>query len=134
MVEALPHTLDAEQSATLPIAALIAWHAVMVPCRVGPGDAVLVHRTGGVALFAMQFAMALGVRVAVTTSSPEKARRIAQLGATLTIDYRQTDVAQEVSAGRIGRGVDHVIETVGGDNLNTHRDQYASTGLSRSLG
>lgn len=118
-VEAVPDTLDEQQSATLPIAALTAWHGVAVRCRVGPGDKVLVHGTGGVALFAMQFAMALGAHVAVTTSSPEKAARVAALGATLTIDYRRSgDVAQEVLGWTDGRGVDHVIETVGGENLN----------------
>jgi len=118
-VEAVPHVLDAAQAATLPVAALTAWHAVSVRCRVGPSDTVLVHGTGGVALFALQFARALGARVAVTTSSPDKAARVAELGAALTIDYRQNpDVAQEVLRWTQGRGVDHVIETVGGGNLN----------------
>jgi NADPH:quinone reductase-like Zn-dependent oxidoreductase len=118
-VEAVPQTLDQAQSATLPIAALTAWHAVAVRCRVGPGDRVLVHGTGGVALFALQFAMALGAQVAITTSRDEKAVQARQLGAALTIDYRRTaDVAQEVLGWTDGRGVDHVIETVGGENLN----------------
>jgi NADPH:quinone reductase-like Zn-dependent oxidoreductase len=118
-VEAVPDSLDAQRSATLPIAALTAWHGVAVRCRVGPGDKVLVHGTGGVALFAMQFAMALGAQVAVTTSSPEKATRVGRLGATLTIDYRRSpDVAREVLGWTDGRGADHVIETVGGENLN----------------
>jgi NADPH:quinone reductase-like Zn-dependent oxidoreductase len=118
-VEIVPHVLDAAQAATLPIAALTAWHAVSVRCNVGPSDTVLVHGTGGVALFALQFATALGAKVAVTTSSPDKAGRVAALGAALTINYRQDpDVAQEVLRWTRGRGVDHVIETVGGANLN----------------
>lgn len=117
-VEAVPVSLTSEQAATLPIAAVTAWHAVAVRCRVTRGDTVLVHGTGGVALFALQFAAALGARVAVSTSSPEKAARVARLGAALTINYRTSDVAREVLDWTDGRGVDHVIETVGGENLN----------------
>jgi NADPH:quinone reductase-like Zn-dependent oxidoreductase len=118
-VEAVPGTLNAVQAATLPIAALTAWHAVAVRCRVAPGDRVLVHGTGGVALFALQFATALGAQVAVTTSSEAKARRLPGLGALCVIDYRRDpDVAQQVLDWTGGRGVDHVIETVGGANLN----------------
>jgi NADPH:quinone reductase-like Zn-dependent oxidoreductase len=118
-VEAVPRTLDVLQAATLPIAALTAWHAVAVRSRVGPGDRVLVHGTGGVALFALQFATALGAEVAVTTSSEQKARRLPGLGAIRVIDYRRDpDVAQQILDWTSGRGVDHVIETVGGANLN----------------
>jgi NADPH:quinone reductase-like Zn-dependent oxidoreductase len=118
-IEAVPRTLDATQAATLPIAALTAWHAVAVRCRVAAGDRVLVHGTGGVALFAVQFATALGAQVAVTTSSEQKASRVAGLGAAHVIDYRRTpDVAQQILDWTDGRGVDHVIETVGGASLN----------------
>lgn len=118
-VEAVPQTLNAAQAATLPIAALTAWHAVAVRCKVGAGDRVLVHGTGGVALFALQFAAALGAQVAVTTSSAQKAARVAQLGAARVIDYRRDpDVAQEILDWTDGRGADHVVETVGGANLN----------------
>jgi NADPH:quinone reductase-like Zn-dependent oxidoreductase len=117
-IEAVPGTLDAAASATLPIAALTAWHAVAVRCQAGPGDRVLVHGTGGVALFALQFAAALGAEVAVTTSSEDKAERVAKLGAAHVIDRRVHDVARQVLEWTDGRGVDHVIETVGGANLN----------------
>lgn len=117
--EAVPRTLDAAQAATLPIAALTAWHAVAVRCQVRTGDRVLVHGTGGVALFALQFAAALGAQVAVTTSSTQKAARLAPLGAAHVIDYHRTpDVARQVLDWTGGRGADHVIETVGGANLN----------------
>jgi len=118
-VEAVPRTLDAIHAATLPVAALTAWHAVAVRGQVGAGDRVLVHGTGGVALFALQFSTALGAQVAVTTSSDLKARRVAALGAARVINYRETpDVAEQVRDWTGGRGVDHVIETVGGTNLN----------------
>lgn len=117
-VEAVPSTLDAAQAATLPVAALTAWHAVAVRCRVGRGDRVLVHGTGGVAMFALRFASALGAQVAVTTSSPAKAERLRALGADLVVDRHTSDVAEEVLGWTNGRGVDHVVETVGGANLN----------------
>jgi NADPH:quinone reductase-like Zn-dependent oxidoreductase len=117
-IESVPQTLDAAGAATLPIAALTAWHAVAVRCQVGPGDRVLVHGTGGVALFAVQFAAALGADVAVTTSRADNAGRVARLGAAHVIDRRVPDVARQVLEWTDGRGVDHVIETVGGANLN----------------
>jgi NADPH:quinone reductase-like Zn-dependent oxidoreductase len=117
-VEAVPRSLDAAQAATLPVAALTAWHALL-RCRVGAGDTVLVHGTGGVALFALQFATALGARVIVTTSRSEKAERARRLGAALVVDYGLTpDVATAVLDWTGGSGADHVIETVGGGNLN----------------
>lgn len=114
-----PRSLDDAQAATLPIAALTAWHAVVRRSRVRAGDTVLVHGTGGVALFAMQFAVALGARVAVTSSSDDKLRKAEALGAELAINYR-TDrgVAAQVLQWTAGAGVTHVVETVGGDNLN----------------
>lgn len=117
-VEAVPSSLDAAEAATLPIAALTAWHAVAVRCRVSRGDRVLVHGTGGVAMFALRFASALGAQVAVTTSSSAKAARLQELGAHHVIDHRSSDVADEVLRWTGGRGVDHVVETVGGANLN----------------
>jgi NADPH:quinone reductase-like Zn-dependent oxidoreductase len=117
-LEAVPSTLTDAEAATLPIAALTAWHAVAVRSKVGPGDRVLVHGTGGVAMFALRFAHALGAVVAVSTGSPDKASRLASLGADHVIDYRTSDVAAEALAWTGGRGVDHVVETVGGANLN----------------
>jgi NADPH:quinone reductase-like Zn-dependent oxidoreductase len=118
-IEAVPRSLDAAQAATLPIAALTAWHAVAVRCQVRAGDRVLVHGTGGVALFAAQFATATGAQVAVTTSSEHKAARLAALGAAHVINYRHSpEVSQQILDWTAGRGVDHVIETVGGANLN----------------
>ena len=69
-------------------------------------------------MFALRFATALGARVAVTTSSSAKAVRLAELGADHVIDHRGSDVADEVLRWTEGRGVDHVVETVGGANLN----------------
>lgn len=114
-----PRSLSNEQAATLPIAAVTAWHAVGRRSRIGEGDTVLIHGTGGVALFALQFAVALGAQVVITSSSDEKLAKARQLGASATVNYRlHTDVAEQVLELSGGDGVDHVIETVGGDNLN----------------
>lgn len=117
---ASPRSLSDEHAATLPIAAVTAWHAVGRRSRVGEGDTVLIHGTGGVALFALQFAVALGARVVITSSSDEKLAKARKLGASATVNYvLHPDVAEQVLEWSGGDGVDHVIETVGGDNLNT---------------
>jgi NADPH:quinone reductase-like Zn-dependent oxidoreductase len=82
-------------------------------------ETVLVHGTGGVALFALQLAIALGARVAITSSSDTKLARVRALGAAETINYRaHKDLAERVLEWSGPDGVDHVIETIGGDNLN----------------
>jgi len=114
-----PRTLSDAEAATLPIAGVTAWHAVAVRNAVAAGDTVLIHGTGGVALFALQFAHARGARVAITSSSDAKLRRARTLGADLTINYRTHDVADAVLDWTGGDGADHVAATIGGANLNT---------------
>jgi NADPH:quinone reductase-like Zn-dependent oxidoreductase len=114
-----PATLNDAQAATLPVAAVTAWHAIAGRSRVRAGDTVLVHGTGGVALFALQFAAALGACVAITSSSDDKLDKARALGAAETINYRTyPDLAARVLDWTKADGVDHVIETIGGDNLN----------------
>ena len=113
-----PRTLTDAEAATLPVAGVTAWHAVVVRGQVAPGQTVLIHGTGGVALQAIQLARARGARVAVTSSSEEKLALARELGVELTIDYGHDDVADNVMNWTDGRGVDHVVETVGGENLN----------------
>lgn len=113
------HTLDDAHAATLPIAAVTAWHAVGRRSRVQPGETVLIHGTGGVSLFTAQLTLALGATPIVTSSSDEKLDKLKALGITETINYRRTPgIAAEVLRLTAGEGVDHVIETVGGENLN----------------
>lgn len=114
-----PHSLDDEHAATLPIAALTAWHAVARRSRVQRGETVLIHGTGGVALFALQFVLALGGIPIITSSSDEKLDRARTYGAAHSINYTTTpDVAADVMRLTGGEGVNHVIETIGGENLN----------------
>jgi NADPH:quinone reductase-like Zn-dependent oxidoreductase len=114
----LPAHLSMEAAATLPCAGLTAWHALVENGRVRPGDTVLVIGTGGVSIFALQFARLAGARVVVISSSDEKLRRARVLGAEGAINYQTTpDWEREVLAFGHGRGADHVIEVGGAGTL-----------------
>jgi NADPH:quinone reductase-like Zn-dependent oxidoreductase len=107
------HLSDAE-AATLPIAAVTAWSTLMEG-GIKAGSTVLVQGTGGVALFALQFARLHGATVIALSSSDEKLARVRTLGADTGINYRETpDWAPAVRAATGGRGVDIVVETAGG--------------------
>lgn len=106
------HLTDME-AATLPIAALTAW-STLRQGGVKSGDWVLVEGTGGVALFALQFAKMAGARVMVLSSSDEKLRRAQALGADAVLNYRQTPAwGAPARAAMDGRGADIVVETAG---------------------
>ncbi|MDB5462304.1 MAG: zinc-binding dehydrogenase family protein [Phenylobacterium sp.] len=112
---AMPKHLTFEEAATLPCAAVTAWSALS---GVRAGDTVLTQGTGGVSLFAVQLAKALGARVIATTSTPEKAQRLRDLGADEVVDYRATpDWGDRVRGLTGGRGVDRVVEVGGPDTL-----------------
>ncbi len=110
----IPAAYSFEQAATLPCAALTAWRALMVEARVKPGDTVLVQGSGGVSVFALQFAKSAGCQVIATSSSDEKLERLEQLGADKLINYKQhPDWGERVLQLTDGVGVDVVIE-IGG--------------------
>lgn len=102
------------EAATLPCAALTAWRALMVEGQLKSGEVVVVQGTGGVSIFALQFAKAAGATVIATSSSDEKIERLNQLGADHVINYRSTPQwARAVSELTGGVGADHIVE-VGG--------------------
>ena len=102
------------EAATLTTAGLTAWRALMADDRLKPGDTVLVQGTGGVSIFALQFAKLAGATVIATSSSDAKLERLEALGADHLINYRSTPAwGEKVRQLTGGRGVDHVIE-VGG--------------------
>ncbi|MBI4469932.1 MAG: NAD(P)-dependent alcohol dehydrogenase [Acidobacteria bacterium] len=114
----VPGHLTDEEAATLPCAALTAWNA-LVTGGLKPGDTVLVLGTGGVSVFALQFALIMGARVIVTSSSDEKLERALKLGASDGINYRTTpDWDKRVRELTGGIGVDHVVEVGGAGTLN----------------
>jgi len=115
-VAAAPAHLDDLQAATLPTAAVTAWRALISEGRIAPGDKVLVQGTGGVSLFALQFAKLAGAEVIVTSSSDDKLARARALGADATINYRtQPEWGRRAREIAGAEGVDHIVE-VGGEN------------------
>jgi len=124
----LPDHLSFEEGATLPCAALTAWHALVPYGRIATGETVLVQGTGGVSLFALQFARGLGAHVIATSSSDEKLERLRALGVEGTINYRSTPEWQdEVRRLTDKTGVDLVVE-VGGSGTLGRSMQAARTG------
>ena len=117
LVPAPDHLSDIE-AATLPIAGLTSWSAVIAQGQTVPGDTVLVQGSGGVSLFSLQFAKYAGARVIATSSSDEKLQRLGELGADHLINYRQDaewgNTVREITGGL---GVDNVIEVAGGDSM-----------------
>jgi NADPH:quinone reductase-like Zn-dependent oxidoreductase len=112
----IPAHLSDEQAACFPCAGLTAWSALVEVSSVQPGDTVLVLGTGGVSIFALQFAKALGTRVIVTSGSDEKLERARTLGADDLINYKEVpEWGAAAKALTDGRGVDIVIE-IGGMN------------------
>jgi NADPH:quinone reductase-like Zn-dependent oxidoreductase len=117
----VPGHLSFEEAATLPCAAVTAWVALTGHRRVTAGDTVLTQGSGGVSVFAVQFARILGARVIATTSTAEKAERLKALGASEVINYSERpdwdEKARELTAGR---GVDCVVE-IGGREQSQSR-------------
>ncbi|MFK3739566.1 zinc-dependent alcohol dehydrogenase family protein [Massilia sp. TN1-12] len=110
----LPAHLDFAQGATLPVAATTAWNAVR-SAQVRPGSVVVLLGTGGVSLFALQFAKASGATVILASSSEEKLERGRRLGADHLVDYvARPDWDAAVMDITSGRGADLVVESVGG--------------------
>jgi NADPH:quinone reductase-like Zn-dependent oxidoreductase len=107
-----PAHLSFEEAATLPCAGLTAWSALNGPRRVLPGENVLTIGTGGVALFALQFAKLFGARTIAITSSPEKAGLLKRHGADEVVDYKRNPewdrLVRDLTGGN---GIDHVVET-----------------------
>ncbi|MEI8307811.1 MAG: NAD(P)-dependent alcohol dehydrogenase [Chloroflexales bacterium] len=113
-----PEHLSDIEAATLPCAALTAWSALVTEGRVQPGDRVLIQGTGGVSLFALQFAKLLGAFAIVTSSSMQKLERARALGADATISYRETpEWGRRVREITGGDGVDHIVEVGGQETL-----------------
>lgn len=113
-VVSIPEHLSFEEAATLPCAAVTAWNALTGGRPLRAGESVLTLGSGGVSLFALQFAKMFGAYVVATTSTDEKAARLRSLGADHVVDYRSSpDWPAEVRRATGGRGADHVVE-VGG--------------------
>jgi NADPH:quinone reductase-like Zn-dependent oxidoreductase len=128
-----PRGLSHAQSATITCAGVTAWRALMTDARVRPGDTVLVLGSGGVSIFALQFAKAAGASVIATTSSAARAARLRALGADHVVNHRDNpEWGSEVLALTGGVGVDIAIE-VGGPNTLPQTIAAARTGAHVAL-
>ncbi|WP_240375240.1 zinc-dependent alcohol dehydrogenase family protein [Bacillus piscicola] len=124
-----PVTFTNEEASTLPIAALTGWFSLVEYGKIKAGDTVLVLGTGGVSVYAVQFASALGARVIVTSSSNEKLEKVKALGAKDVINYVETpDWEKEVLKITEGKGVQHILEVVGGQSINHSLEALAFQG------
>jgi NADPH:quinone reductase-like Zn-dependent oxidoreductase len=114
----VPQHLTWQEAATLPCAGVTAWNSLVGPAPLVAGQTVLVLGSGGVSLFALQFAKAMGAQVIATTSSDEKAERLKTLGADFVVNYsRVPDWGVAVRRATGGVGVDLVVETFGADTI-----------------
>lgn len=114
----IPDHLSYEEAACLPCAGVTAWNALVSSGHLRPDETVLLQGTGGVSVFALQFAKLMGASVIATSSSDAKLERVVGLGADATVNYRDTPEwdkrAKEITKGR---GVDHVVEVGGAGTL-----------------
>ena len=132
---AVPEHLSLMEAATLPCAAVTAWHALFERGHLQAGSTVLVQGTGGVALFGLQLATAHGAKVIVTSSSDAKLARAKALGAWKTINYRsQPDWDAAALDLTDGRGVDHILELGGPDTYNRSIAAIAPGGRIAQIG
>lgn len=114
-----PKGYTAAQAATLTCAGLTAWRALFVDGGVRPGSTVLIQGSGGVSVFALQFAKMAGARVVATSSSDEKLERLRSMGADHLINYRENPAwGAKVLEWTGGIGVDHVVEVGGAGTLD----------------
>ncbi len=130
-----PDGLSYEEAATLPTAGVTAWMATAGQRELKRGDVVLVQGTGGVSVFALQFAAASGARVIVTSSSDDKLRRVKPFGADAGINYRTTpDWASRVIELTDGHGADLVVDVGGKDTLEQSVMSLAYAGTLSIVG
>lgn len=133
----MPEGLSFVEAATLSCAGVTAWNALFgLPGKqVSPGQWVLTLGTGGVSVFAVQFAKAAGARVIATTSSNEKAELLKKLGADHVINYREVEnwgtLAKELTGGV---GVDVVVEVVGASTMSQSAQSVKLDGLISVVG
>lgn len=114
----IPEGLSYEEAATLPCAALTAYNALFISGNLKPDETVLTQGTGGVSIFALQFAKAVGAKVFITSSNNEKLQKAQNLGANELINYKETpDWDEVVLKITQKRGVDHIVELGGAGTL-----------------
>ncbi len=131
----IPDYMTFEEAATLPCAAVTSWNALVTEGSLEPGDSVLVMGTGGVSIFALQFAKMHGARVIATSSSDAKLKRLKEMGAAEVINYKTTpDWDARVLEVTGGLGVDHVVEIGGAGTLPKSINAVKTGGIVSLIG
>lgn len=131
----IPAGYDCPQAATLPIAALTAWSVLVTEAKLAAGRTVVTLGTGGVSIFALQLAKAMGATVIITSRSDEKLDRARRLGADHTINYgAHPDWDKQVLEVTGGAGADVTVETGGADTLNASMRATRAGGIIGMLG
>lgn len=130
----MPRGYSYAQAATLPCAALTAWRALVDTAAIRRAQSVLVQGSGGVSVFALQFAKALGATVFAMSSTEDKCARLRRMGADHVLNYRQTPQWGEHVAERSGGGVDVVIDVGGTTTLEQSLDATRVGGSIVSVG
>ncbi|KAI1770998.1 NAD(P)-binding protein [Hypoxylon cercidicola] len=130
-----PANLSYVEASTLPCAALTSWNALYGLKPLKPGETVLVQGTGGVSIFALQFAKAAGARVIATTSSKEKEEILKKLGADHVINYKEDpnwgETAKKLTNGA---GVEHIVEVGGANTLQQSLNAIKPEGVINIIG
>ena len=130
-----PENLSYEEAASLPCAALTAWHALFEKGETKPGDRILTLGSGGVSVFAIQFAKLSGAVVFATSSNDSKLDRLKALGADHGVNYlTHKNWDEEIKTLTLGEGVNHVIEVGGGGTLTTSMNALSHGGTVSLIG
>lgn len=130
----MPDNYTYAEAATLPCAAVTAWRGLMVEGKLKSGDKVLIEGTGGMSIFGLQIAHAAGATVYATTSSPNKAEKLKELGATEVVNYREDERWGKTIFKLSEGGVDHVLDVGGGSTMNQSIEATAIDGHISSIG
>lgn len=131
----VPDAVSDDTAASAAVVAGTVWHALVAFGQVQPGDLVLTQGTGGVALYTLQLAKALGATVAITSSSEAKLARVREMGADYTVNYRERpDWAAALMEATGGRGADVVVDTIGFGQFGQTLAATAAEGRIATLG
>ena len=130
---AIPNNYSYAEAATLPCAALTAWRGLVPVGNIKAGDSVLIQGSGGMSLFALQFAKAVGAYVYATTSSEEKSERLLAFGADQVVNYK-SDEKWGRTIAKLSGGVDHVLDVGGPSTLDQAVDAVGYGGQVTLIG
>jgi NADPH2:quinone reductase len=130
----VPEALDDVAAAAMPEGLFTVWHNLFELGRLQMGDTVLLHgASGGIGSLAIRMACAVGARVVATVARPDRSATLLDMGASTVICYRETDFVEACLDYTRGRGVDVVLDVVGGDYIRRNLQALAFGGRHVSL-